>query len=358
MRVAVVAHPRHPISEPFQGGMEAHAFHLVRGLAARGHDVTLFAAGDSDAGVPLVPILPRHADADLPWQRFAGTAALKDHLSRGLARIAPRLAAGGFDAIHNNTLHPLLPALARAERLPMVTSLHVPPFPALEAAIRDNRAPWSLVSLCSRSHRRSWWPAAAPPEARIVANGIDLDQWRYRPVSRHRHAVWLGRMARPKAPHLAIAAARAAGLPLDLAGPVDDRDYFETIVRPALGGPVRHRGVLTGEALRDLVAGAAILFVTPDWEEPFGLAAIEAMASGTPVAGIDRGAVREVVGEAGALAPAGDIPALARAALAALEIPRPAARARAVRHYGLDRMLEGYERLYRAAREAAGRVAA
>ena len=338
--------------------MEAHAFHLVRGLAARGHDVTLFAAGDSDAGVPLVPILPRHADADLPWQRFGGTDRLRAHIEGGLARIAPRLRDGGFDVIHNNTIHPRLPALARDARLPMLTSLHVPPFPLLAAAIREGRAPWSRLTICSAAHERAWWPAGPPPEASIVANGIDLGHWRYRPVSRHRHAVWLGRMARPKAPHLAIAAARAAGLPLDLAGPVDDRDYFESVVRPALGGSVRHRGTLTGEALRDLVAGAAVLLVTPDWEEPFGLAAIEAMACGTPVAGIDRGAVGEVVGEAGVLAPPGDSAALARAALAALEIPRAVPRARAARLYGLDAMLDGYERLYRLARERADAVIA
>lgn len=298
----------------------------MRGLAGRGHEAVLFASGDSDAGVPVGPVLPRHADADLPWHVHGGTDRLRRHVGRACAEAAPALVNGAFDIIQNNSLHPILPALARRERSPMLTSLHVRPFAALAEGLRDHAAEWSLISACSAAHLRSWWGDEPPDRAHVVPNGICGQTWAFRPVSGYRPAVWVGRKSRTKAPHLAIAAARIAGLPLDLAGPIDDASYFESDVRPLLGGRVRNRGALSGSILREFVAGASVPVATSDWDEPFGLAAVEAMASGVPVAGTDRGAMREVVGDAGVIAPNGDATALARAALAAMEIPRPPGR--------------------------------
>ena len=70
LRIAVIGHLRHPITRPFMGGMEAHTWHLVRGMQARGHEVVLFASGDSDPGLPLHPVIPRHYDLDYPWTRW------------------------------------------------------------------------------------------------------------------------------------------------------------------------------------------------------------------------------------------------------------------------------------------------
>ncbi|MHA6345463.1 glycosyltransferase [Roseivivax sp. CAU 1761] len=355
LRIAVIGHIRNPVGRPFRGGMEAHCYHLVHGLQARGHDVTLFAPGDSAVDVPLVPLVARHADAVWPWHEWRGSTEYVAFQDATFAAALPRLAAGGFDVIHNNSLHRYPARLARRDRLPMLTSLHVPPFDPLHRAVRDGAAPWSRFTICSQRQRDVWWPEGAPEEAHVVPNGIDLAQWPFR-AEGDGTLVWAGRITATKAPHLAAEAARRAGLPLTLYGVIEDDAYFRAEVAPRLGGAVRYGGHLSGADLARALGRASALLFTPHWDEPFGLAAVEAMACGLPVAATDMGAVREVLGEAGRLAPAEDARALAAAARAAMAIPRHVPRRRAERLFSLDRMIDDYEALYR--RAIAGRAAA
>ncbi|MFO6464259.1 glycosyltransferase [Jannaschia sp. KMU-145] len=354
MRVALVAHIRHPIAPPFAGGMEAHSYHLARGLAARGHDVTLFASGDSAVpeGVRLHPVVATHYDRDFPWHRFHGTDALTAHLDAAYARAGRDILGGGYDIVHNNSLHRFMPRLAVAHGVPMVTSLHVPPFDALRRAVHGGIAPWTRFTVTSRTQLDRWWPGAPPPEASVLPNGIDLAEWPFK-ASGHGGAVWAGRITPTKGPHLAVRAARRAGLPLTLFGTIEHRDYFETDVRPYLGGDIRYGGHLRGADLAREIGAASVLLFTPLWDEPFGLAAIEAMATGVPVACTDRGAVREVVGECGRFAPSDDVAALAHAAREAIGLPRADCRARVEALFSQDVMLDRAEALYADARAAA-----
>ncbi|MGR3486263.1 MAG: glycosyltransferase [Paracoccaceae bacterium] len=352
MRIAVVSHVRHPIAPPFQGGMEAHSWHLVDALAKAGHDVTLFASGDSaDAlprGVRLHPVLEEHYDRAFPWADHHGSRALNEHVDAGFARAAGALIDGGFDVIHNNSLHRYPPRLAVAQGLATVTSLHVPPFDALRRAVEESAAPWARFTVTSARQKRVWWPEGAPEAASVAWNGIDPDLWPYAPGG-DGSAVWAGRIAPNKGTHLAVAAARGAGVPLTVCGTIEDRGYFDATVRPYLGRCVTYAGHLSGADVAAVYAQASVLLFTPLWEEPFGLAAIEAMATGLPVAAIDNGAVREVIGDAGTFAPHGDLGALADALTAARRIPPARARARVLAHFTLERMIARYARTYRAA---------
>ncbi len=344
MRLALLAHARHPVAPPFMGGMEAHAWHLARGLRDRGHDVTLFAAGDSDAGVPVHPVRDVHYDADWPGADWHGSGALNAHVDALWAAALPRVRDGAFDAVHNNTLHRYPPRLARAVRVPTVTSLHVPPFDALHRAIAQTAAPWHIVTTTSRQQMGRWWDAP-PPSARVLHNGIDPAAWPYAPLGGG-GAVWAGRITPNKGTALAVRAARVAGVPLTLFGAVEDRAYFDAEVAPLLGGEIRHGGHVPGAALAAELGRADVLLFTPVWDEPFGLAAIEAMACGLPVAAFDAGAVREVVGPCGAFAAPGDVAGLARAIDGAARLPRAASRARVESLFSLDRMIDGCEALY------------
>lgn len=345
MRIAVVAHLRHPIAPPFMGGMEAHCHQLVTALVAHGHDVTLFASGTSDAALPLHPVAPLHYEAILPWAHWHGTERLTAFLDEAFGTAWSAIRAGSFDVVHNNTLHPILHHLARRDRQAMVTSLHVPPFAGLATAIDGQAAGWMHQTATSSAHMAGWW-RDPPATATVVHNGIDTGRWRYRATGNGR-AAWAGRITPNKGTAVALDAARTAGIGLDVIGPVDCSDYFAAEVAPRLDTERRYLGHLGGEALVDAIGAASVLLSTPMWDEPFGLVAAEALACGVPVAALDRGAMREVVGECGALAH--DAPSLAAAIGQALRVPRAACRDRIARLFSIDAMIDGYVRSYAAA---------
>lgn len=348
MRIALLAHVRQPIAPPFMGGMEAHGFHLAQGLRARGHDVVLFASGDSDPRFAIDPVLAEHHERTFPGAEHAGDPALIAHLDAGYAAALDRIAAGGFDVVHNNSLSRLPLERRRTAAVPTVTSLHVPPYDALRWFVRQSPAPSHRLTATSQSHLHAWFPDAAPAEVSVLHNGIDPAAWPFRERG-DGSAVWCGRITPVKGPHLAIAAARRAGVALTLFGATEDAGYWDSRVKPLLGGPIRHGGHLDGRSLAAEIGRASVFLFTPCWDEPFGLVAIEAMSCGLPVAGFARGAAREVVAEAGAFAEAGDVAALADAIGTAAAIPRRIPHARVRRHFTTATWLDGCERLYAAA---------
>ncbi|WP_122040159.1 glycosyltransferase [Asaia bogorensis] len=346
LRIALVAHPRHPIAEPFKGGMEAHSFHLARGLMARGHDVTLFAAGDSDPAFTIDPLLPVHYDRDYPWENTNPHPELYTVLDKAFGAARHRIFSGQYDIVHNNSLHRFVMQEAKRTGLPCVTSLHVPPFDAIHGVVRDTLSDTHHVTVTSARQNISWWGQAIPPESLVVHNGIDMACWPFS-ASGGAHAIWCGRITRNKGPHLAIAAAKRANISLRLFGYLEDRAYFDQEIAPELGEGITYGGVLEGAALSDEMQQAALLLFTPCWDEPFGLIAVEAMASGLPVASFDQGAVREVIGEeAGRYAAPEDVSGLSVAIREALDINRSIPRHRTEAAFSHETMIDRYEVIY------------
>ena len=352
MKIAVIGHVRFPIARPFMGGMEAHCWHLCRGLRARGHEATLFAAGDSDWGGKVEPVVDIHYDRELPWHKWRGTPELTGHLDRAFERILPRIVEGGYDVVHNNSLHRFPPRFAARHRIPMVTSLHVPPFEVLKRAVADGGAPWSLFTTCSERQLGAWFDDGDAAFASVVPNGIDLADWPFRPQG-DGTAAWMGRITPTKGPYLAAQAAKIAGISLTLYGTIEDQTYFDDDISPLLGAGVRYGGHLQGKELTEAIARASVLLFTPLWDEPFGLAAIEAMACGLPIAAVENGAIREVAGDVARYAGA-DASDLAKSLREAFDISRNAARERVERLFTLERMLGAYEGLYERAIESVG----
>lgn len=345
MRIALLAHCRHPIAAPFAGGLEAYTWNLADGLTRRGHEIVLFASGDSDPRFTLDPVIPVHQEGRFPGLEHRGDTALRAHLDDGYAAALDRIGAGRFDILHNNSLSRLPLDAARLAAVPTVTSLHVPPYDALCWFVQASAVPGHRITATSRSLLHAWWPDGAPAQAELLHNGIDPSAWPFRERG-DGSAVWSARIAAVKGAHHAIAAARSTGLPLTLFGPIEEPDYWDAHIAPELGGSIRYGGHLDGPALAAEIARASVFLFTPRWDEPFGLAAIEAMACGLPVAGFDRGAAAEIVGEAGCLVPCGDETALAAAIGAALAIPRPVPRARVLRLFTHDLWLDRCEALY------------
>jgi glycosyltransferase involved in cell wall biosynthesis len=355
-KVLIIASLRYPIAEPFAGGLEAHTFSLARGLQARGHSVVVAGAAGSDPTVvgyefgalPTGDPTERPDITNHPIVQAAehdAFAALMEQLREGML--------GAFDVIHNNALHPFPVEHADTLPCPLITTLHTPVLPWAERVLNGRKHSDDDFVAVSRATARLWHPLIRP---RVVRNGIDTQAWRPGPGGTG--AVWSGRIAPEKAPHLAIDMAQAAGIELTIAGPVIDAEYFAQAVAPRLSDRIRYVGHLRQAELVDLVGRSAVALVTPIWNEPFGLVAAEAMACGTPVVAFARGGLPEIVDrQSGRLLPPADPSGLTRQQLLAAAsaiaeataLDRGTVRRRAEQRCGSATMLRGYERTYRAA---------
>jgi glycosyltransferase involved in cell wall biosynthesis len=234
--------------------------------------------------------------------------------------------------------------MAPALPIPMLTTLHTPPTPWLESALDAAPGDGTKLAAVSRHTAAAWQHVA--DEIAVVPNGIDIGQWPMGPGGPH--LVWFGRITREKGAHVAIAAARRARMPLVLAGPISDRNYFADEVAPLLRGNTRYAGHLSQDALARLVGRSAAALVTPLCDEPYGLVVAEAMACGTPVVAFDRGGISELVApQAGRLVPAGDVTAMAAAIPDAIRLSRKGIREHASQRCSFAATLNDYQRLYR-----------
>jgi glycosyltransferase involved in cell wall biosynthesis len=344
-RIAILAAARHPIREPFAGGLETHVHALASGLATRGHDVVLYGGPGSVpiAGVRVRGLArPKLSAAACRDASMTSVEQISEH--HAYLRLMLELGAGDeFDVIHNHSLHYLPIAMAPALSTPMITTLHTPPTPWIESAIQASRAGPLTFAAVSRHTARAW--SHLLPAPYVVHNGVDLNHWC--PGSGGGPPIWFGRITPEKGTHLAIEAAEQAGGCLNIAGPVSDAHYFHSEVRPRLSERVHYLGHLTRAQLAERVGRASAALITPCWEEPYGLVVMESLSCGTPVCGFARGALPELVDDSCArLVEADDPHALAQALPAVASLDRSDARAHAERIGSQDRMIDSYERLY------------
>jgi glycosyltransferase involved in cell wall biosynthesis len=344
LRIGVIAHLKYPIAEPFAGGLEMHTHLLCRRLREAGHAVTLFASTQSDPDLGLEAICDQTALLEVGTAEAGDVAFFREH--HAYLALMGRLRRSDFDIVHNNSLHYLPVSMAETLPMPMVTTLHTPPFCWLESGIRESNAPAARFIGVSESVRASW--SSVRPLDGVIYNGIDLDRFAWRPEAEAEpHLIWYGRIVPEKGLHHALDAARLAGLPLRFAGPLLDDAYFNSEIRPRLGPNVTYLGHLDHDMLAGEIGAAAAFVCTPCWDEPYGLVVAEALACGTPVAAFARGAIPEILtADCGVLARPDDAQDLARAILSAIGLSRSACRARAEAACDVDQMIRSYESLY------------
>jgi glycosyltransferase involved in cell wall biosynthesis len=287
MRIAQVAPLTEAVPPKLYGGTERVVAYLTEALVELGHDVTLFASGDSATQATLASVWPRALRLD---------AAIKDHFApmfMQLETVAQR--AHQFDVIHCHLDYFGFPLLRRLST-PSVTTLHgrldQPELPPLYRLYGD----MPVVSI-SDSQRQPL------PQANFVAtvlHGLPENLLR-KGEGRGGYLAFLGRISPEKAPDAAIRIAGRAGLPLKIAAKVDrvDREYFNAVVKPLLGeGEVEFIGEIREDQKQAFLGNAAGLLFPIAWREPFGLVMIEAMACGTPVIAFENGSVPEVLEDA------------------------------------------------------------
>jgi glycosyltransferase involved in cell wall biosynthesis len=312
-----------------------HTHLLARELVARGHEVTLFAHPDSDPQFDLAPIAVKENAGFLTYTRAIRRAVRFANL-------------GDYDVVHNNTIHFLPPLLAQGLAAPMVTTLHTPPYKSHRLTARLTKQVTNHhYAAISHFLGRQWAPFIGDNYT-VIHNGLDLVAWPFSAAPEPKTAIWYGRFTPEKGAEYGIAAARAAGYRLTLAGPVYDQAYFDRAVAPELDETITYAGHLNQAELAELVGRSAVGIVTSVWDEPFGLVFAEMLACGTPVVGFDSGAAAEIVTpDVGVLVPKYDVQALTQV-LGEVEGSRERqhCRKRMMDAFQVERMIAEYESLY------------
>jgi hypothetical protein len=355
MKVALIAPQVTVINEPQRGGSQAFLSDLARGLTRRGHDVHVYAASGSDipgATVIDTGIDPQTLAATL--YRASGPAVSDPTVpdpapaQAAFAGVYATVRQTRYDVVHNHAFDAPAITLATGLGAPVVHTLHLPPDQAVTAALRQvgrNGGP-PAVATVSQSQARAWRRAVRVDAILPPLVPTASIAWSR---SAGAGAVFGGRLSPEKGAAQAIDIARAAGVPIDVYGDAYDAGYAREQIGPRrdLPGVTVHPGVPRA-LLWAAMARAAVVLYPIGWDEPFGMAAAEAQACGTPVVAFARGALGEVIadGRTGFLVPPDDMLAAADAVTRTAGISRPACREHAEAHLDLERSLDAHERLY------------
>jgi len=348
MKIGIISHLKHPIIAPFAGGLEVFTHQITKELQLRGHEVTLFASSASDPVLPLVPILSdEHYDTDTGIRikrRDLPSEYIAEH--HAYYQLMTKIDAYQFDIVFNNSLHYIPITMANIISTPVITVLHTPPFYELGLAIAAERqTPVIDYVTVSAQNAKSW--SGYMKDCPVIPNGINLDDWQaYLYPADDEYAVWFGRIHPDKGLHLAIQAAKLAGMKLKVAGGIADPSYYKSHIVPLMNDSFELMGLQNQHALNKLIGGARVCLVTPCWQEPFGLVVAEALACGTPVAGFKMGALPDLVSkETGVLVEFGDIEALANALNTAMALDRKVISDYAREQFDIKIMIDRYEQL-------------
>jgi glycosyltransferase involved in cell wall biosynthesis len=335
LRIAQVAPLYERIPPKLYGGTERVVSYITEELVRRGHDVTLFAAGDAQTNARLHPACPRAL-------RLAGKQELGTFLQ------LPMLSdvyenANDFDVIHSHIDHWSF-AFARLSKTPTVSTMHG----RLDLEdLKPVYLRYQTVPLVSISNDQRL-PLPFMNWVATVSHGLPRDLLTFN-KGPGKYLAFLGRISPEKRPDLAIDVALKAGIPIKLAAKVDiaDRAYFDQVIKPRLSQPdVEYIGEINESQKNEFLGNALALMFTIDWAEPFGLAMIEALACGTPVVARPCGSVPEVLrnGVSGLIATEFDD--LVKAVKNIESISREGCRKEFETRFTAEIMASRYERVY------------
>jgi glycosyltransferase involved in cell wall biosynthesis len=333
MRIALTVDPGLPVPPIHYGGIERIVDLLARGLAAGGHEVTIFADPNSVTGGRLVA-----------WPGRSNQS--KKDTVLNAATLGSHVLGGRFDLVHS---------FSRVAYLAPILPLAIPKLMTYQREI--TRRSVRLGHCLSRGTLR--FSAASKGMMRnvedigkwhVVFNGVPLATYRFAlDPGRDAPLVFLGRIEEIKGPHLAIEVARRLGTHLVLAGniPTEHRAWFDSNIAPHLDGvAVSYVGPVNDAEKNTLLGGARAFLMPVLWDEPFGIVMAEAMACGTPIVGLRRGAVPEVVEDGVTGFVADDVSGLVAAVERIHQISRSACRARVERLFSDDALVNAYLAIY------------
>ncbi|MBD2163290.1 glycosyltransferase family 4 protein [Calothrix membranacea FACHB-236] len=337
MRIAQIAPLWERVPPPGYGGIELVVGLLTDELVRRGHEVTLFASGDSISLAKLVSVHPRALRLDPNVKECAIYEMLQ------LGSVYER--SEEFDIIHSHMGCAALP-YANLVKTPTVHTLHGVFTCDNEKMFQyAKKQPYISISNSQREARLGLNYVAT------AYNGIDVSSYQFHPKpSDPPYLAFLGRISPEKGTHLAIAIAKKAGWHLKIAGKVDvvDVEYYEKEIKPLIDGKqIEYLGEANHEQKNALMGGAVATLFPITWREPFGLVMVESMAAGTPVIAMKLGSTVEIIdhGKTGFLCE--NIEEFVKAIDKVTDIDRQACRQHVENHFSLQTMTDSYEEVYR-----------
>jgi glycosyltransferase involved in cell wall biosynthesis len=332
LRIAHVAPVATSVPPPRSGSVQTMTSLLTEGLVARGHHVTLFATGDSHTSATLYAMYPRgywHDETMWPWEMYE---------MLNIAAAVER--AHEFDIIHYEaSYYPMSLAFTRLAPTPVVQTLHHAPRPSEVALWR--RYPEAPFIAISQEQARL---LSGLNVVGVVLHSVDTGRFTFREQPED-YLLFLGRFTEGKGVLGAIEVARRVGMRLLLAA-AEEQYYREHVAPHVDGRQIVYVGEADFETKVKLYGGAKALLYPVQAGEPFGLVMAEAMACGTPVAALDRGAVREVVDDGVTGVVFEDLDQMAAGLERVLGLDRQRVHRRAVQKFGVDRMVDEYVTVY------------
>jgi glycosyltransferase involved in cell wall biosynthesis len=337
MRIGMIAPPWLPIPPTGYGGIELVAYDLTEGLVERGHDVVLFAPGDSKTSARLVPIIEKHIGQDWPSNRTALNEAFSSYSYA-------RAFLEGLDIVHDHTLHH-----QTGFPIPAVHTLHGPRVWGHAAAVRMSAEGLNRFVAISRRQRELYGEEGIN-WAGVVHNAMNAGSMPFS-AKKDGYVLFVGRANWEKGLDLAVRVAVKARQRLVMAVKMTEgheREYFARDVQPWVEqGDVTLLGEITPEEKFALYRDASCTIFSSQWEEPFGLVMTESMACGTPVVALKRGAAPEVIvhGVTGFVCE--DEEEMVESVVRAKELDPVACREHVERHFSVAKMAADYEVVYR-----------
>jgi glycosyltransferase involved in cell wall biosynthesis len=336
MKIAQISPVAERVPPKKYGGTERIVYVLTEELVRRGHDVTLFASGDSITTAKLKSVYPK-STREAKLVDVYGTNIWTLY-NIGLAYQMQE----EFDIIHDHNSFLSLPT-ANLSRTPVVMTLHGIITPDVRKIFNTLRNPYIVTISDAQSY-----PAPGLNYAGTVYNGLDMEKF---PFSKDHdgYLLFVGRICMEKGTHLAIETAQQLNLPLIIAGKVEqvDKAYFHEYVEWRLSDDIRWVGEVDETERNKLMSRAMCVLHPITWREPFGLVLIEAMACGAPVVAIDKGSIPEIIenGKTGFVVQ--DIEGMLDAVSNISTIDRTYCRTYALEQFNVSRMTDRYEDIYR-----------
>lgn len=333
MKILLTADPEIPVPPIHYGGIERIIHLLAEGLVNRGHDVTLIAHGKSRTSAKLLAYDTLAAN---PAQRLVLHASL----------VSKTIWSGAFDIVHSHS---------RLAYLAPVLGMRVPKLMSYQRKVTPRSVTWArrlagkTIEFSAVSHDMIADVQRLAPW-HVVYNGVSMSTYQYQPeVPPDAPLVFLGRIEPIKGTHLAVEVAKRSGNSLVIAGniPREHQGYFDTRIAPHVDGKLISYIGSVNDVEKSVLLGGAKAFLMPIlWDEPFGIVMAEALACGTPVIGLGRGSVPEVVADGVAGFVCADVDEMVAAVGRVHELDRRACRARAEAMFTEDTVVEQFLAIY------------